>query len=77
MSEIGGEVKADVTMDGDKIAKIDAEPQRDQRHLRQSLVRADPGGIIEKQSVDVDAVGRDQDLEALIAAVKDALAQVK
>ena len=78
VSEIGGEVKVKVTMDGDKIAKIDVLSHSETSGISDPAFEQIPAAIIEKQSADVDVVaGATKTSEALIAAVKDALAQVK
>ena len=74
----GGEVKVKVTMDGDKIAKIDVLSHSETSGVSDPAFEQIPAAIIEKQSADVDVVaGATKTSEALIAAVKDALAQVK
>ncbi len=77
-SAIGGEVKVKVTMDGDKIAKIDVLSHNETAGISDPAFEKIPAAIIEAQSADVDVVaGATKTSEALIAAVKDALSQVK
>ena len=77
-SAIGGEVKVKVTMDGDKIAKIDVLSHNETAGISDPAFEKIPAAIIEAQSTDVDVVaGATKTSEALIAAVKDALSQVK
>ena len=78
VSAIGGEVKVKVTMDGDKIAKIDVLSHNETAGISDPAFEKIPAAIIEAQSADVDVVaGATKTSEALIAAVKDALSQVK
>lgn len=77
-SEIGGEVKVKVTMDGDKIAKIEVLSHKETPGLSDPAFAQIPEAIIAAQSTTVDAVsGATKTSEALIAAVNDALSQVK
>lgn len=77
-SEIGGEVKVKVTMDGDKIAKIEVLSHNETAGLSDPAFNQIPEAIIAAQSTSVDAVtGATKTSEALIAAVNDALSQVK
>ena len=72
------QVKVKVTMDGDKIAKIDVLSHNETAGISDPAFEKIPAAIIEAQSADVDVVaGATKTSEALIAAVKDALAQVK
>ena len=77
-SEIGGEMKVKVTMDGDKIAKIEVLSHGETPDF---WAKADPAvadAIIAAQSADVDTVsGATKSSEAIMAAVKDALSQIK
>ena len=78
VSDIGGDVKVKVTMDGDKIAKIDVLSHNETSGISDPAFEQIPAAIIEAQSADVDVVaGATKTSEALIAAVKDALSQVK
>ena len=76
-SEIGGEVKVKVTMDGDKIAKIDVLEQKES--MPQTSMVDIPARVIAAQSVEgIDVVaGSTVSSNALIEAIKDALSQVK
>lgn len=77
-SEIGGDVKVKVTMDGDKIAKIDVLEQHETSGVSDPAFAQIPDAIIAAQSTQVDTVsGATKTSEALIAAVNDALSQVK
>lgn len=77
-SEIGGEIKVKVTMDGDKIAKIEVLSHGETAGLSDPAFAQIPDAIIAAQSTSVDAVsGATKTSEALIAAVNDALSQVK
>ena len=77
-SEIGGEIKVKVTMDGDKIAKIEILSHNETAGLSDPAFAQIPEAIIAAQSTSVDAVsGATKTSEALIAAVNDALSQVK
>lgn len=78
VSDIGGDVKVKVTMDGDKIAKVDVLSHNETSGISDPAFEQIPAAIIEAQSADVDVVaGATKTSEALIAAVKDALSQVK
>jgi len=77
-SEIGGEVKVKVTMDGQKIAKIEVLSQNDTPDFWAKAYPAIPDAIIAAQSTEVDVVaGATKSSEAIMAAVKNALEQVK
>jgi uncharacterized protein with FMN-binding domain len=75
-SEIGGTMKVKVTMDGDKIAKIEVLSHGETAGI------SDPAfalvdKMVENNSTDVDTVtGATKTSEALIAAVNDALSKV-
>ena len=76
-SEIGGEVKVKVTMDGDKIAKIEVLSHNETAGISDSAFNTLPDAIIAANSTQVDTVsGATKTSEALIAAVNDALAQI-
>ena len=72
-SEIGGPIKVKVTMDGDKIAKIDVLSHNETPGISDPAFKlADT--IIANNSTNVDAVtGATKTSEAFIAAVNDAL----
>lgn len=77
VSEIGGEVKVKVTMDGDKIAKIDVLSHNETAGISDPAFKTLPDAIIAANSTQVDAVtGATKTSEALIAAVNDALSKV-
>lgn len=77
-SEIGGEVKVKVTMDGDKIAKIEVLSHNETAGISDPAFAAIPDAIIAANSTEVDVVsGATKTSEALIAAVNDALSQIK
>ena len=78
VSEIGGEVKVKVTMDGDKIAKIEVLSHNETAGISDPALAKIPEAIIAANSTEVDVVsGATKTSEALIAAVNDALAQIK
>ena len=72
-----GDVKVKVTMDGDKIAKIDVLEQKES--MPQTSMVDIPARVIAAQSVEgIDVVsGSTVSSNALIEAIKDALSQVK
>ena len=72
-----GDVKVKVTMDGDKIAKIDVLEQKES--MPQTAMDDIPARVIAAQSVEgIDVVaGSTVSSNALIDAIKDALAQIK
>ena len=77
-SEIGGTVRVKVTMDGDKIAKIDVLSHSETAGISDPALAQIPEAILAAQSTSVDAVsGATKTSEALIAAVNDALSKVK
>ena len=77
-SEIGGDVKVKVTMDGDKIAKIEVLSHNETPGVSDPAFNKIPEAIIAAQSTTVDVVsGATKTSEALIAAVNDALSQIK
>ncbi len=78
VSEIGGEVKVKVTMDGDKIVKIDVLSHNETAGISDPAFKTIPDAIIAANSTTIDAVsGATKTSEALIAAVNDALSQIK
>ena len=78
VSEIGGEVKVKVTMDGEKIAKIEVLSHNETAGISDPAFATLPDAIIAANSTEVDAVsGATKTSEALIAAVNDALSQIK
>lgn len=72
-----GDVKVKVTMDGDKIAKIDVLEQKES--MPQTSMVDIPARVIAAQSVEgIDVVtGSTVSSNALIEAIKDALSQIK
>lgn len=72
-----GDVKVKVTMDGDKIAKIDVLEQKES--MPQTAMVDIPARVIAAQSVEgIDVVtGSTVSSNALIEAIKDALSQIK
>ena len=78
VSEIGGEMKVKVTMDGDKIAKIEVLSHNETAGISDPAFNAIPDAIIAANSTQIDVVtGATKTSEALIAAVNDALSQIK
>ena len=77
VSEIGGEVKVKVTMDGDKIAKIEVLSHNETPGISDPAFSTLPDAIVAANSTEVDCVtGATRTSEALIAAVNDALSQI-
>lgn len=77
-SEIGGEVKVKVTMDGDKIANIEVLSHNETPGISDPAFTQIPEAIIAANSTTVDTIaGATKTSEALIAAVNDALSQIK
>lgn len=73
-----GEMKVKVTMDGDKIAKIDILESSETPGLRDGAFNTVPQAIINAQSTEVDTVaGATESSKAIMEAVKDALSKVK
>ena len=78
VSEIGGELKVKVTMDGDKIAKIEVLSHNETPGVSDPAFSAIPDAIIAANSTDIDSVsGATKTSQALIEAVNDALSQIK
>ena len=74
----GGKVKVKVTMDGDKIAKIDVLSHGETAGVSDAAFDTVPAAIIAANSTSVDvASGATVTSNALIAAVNDALSKVK
>ena len=74
----GGEMKVKVTMDGTKIAKIDVLSHGETAGISDPAFAAIPDAIIAAQSAEVDAVANATvTSKAIMAAVADALSQVK
>ncbi len=74
----GGEIKVKVTMDGDKISKIDVLSHSDTAGICDPAYATIPQAIIDAQSTTVDAVANATvSSKGIMAAVENALAQVK
>ena len=74
----GGPVKVKVTMDGDKISKIDVLSHGETAGISDPAFNTIPDAIIAAQSTQVDAVANATvSSKAIMAAVENALAQVK
>lgn len=75
-SEIGGPLKVKVTMNGDKIEAVEVIEHGETVGISDPAIAQIPEKIVAAQSADVDAVaGATKTSEAIIAAVKDALAK--
>lgn len=73
----GGTLRVKVTMDGDKIAKIDILSHGDTAGVCNAAYDTVPGKIIEAQSTNVDAATNATiSSKAIMAAVEDALSKV-
>ncbi len=73
----GGPVKVKVTMDGDKIAKIDVLSHGDTPGICDKAFASIPQAIIDAQSTQVDvAAGATFSSQGIMAAVEDALSKV-
>lgn len=73
----GGPVKVKVTMDGDKIAKIEVLSHSDTAGVCNAAYDTIPDAIIAAQSTQVDAAsGATVSSKAIMAAVEDALSKV-
>ncbi|MBS7301395.1 MAG: FMN-binding protein, partial [Eubacteriales bacterium] len=67
-----------VTMDGDKIANVEVVAQNETEGIGDKAIEAIPAAIVAANSADVDVVASATvTSKAIIAAVKDALSQVK
>ena len=72
-----GELKVKVTMDGDKIAKIEVLESSETPGICEPAIETIPQAIIDAQSTEVDAVARATETSnAIMAAVRDALSQI-
>ena len=72
----GGKVKVKVTMDGDRITKIDVLSHSETAGISDAAFNTIPDAIIAAQSADIDvASGATMSSNAIMAAVKDALAK--
>ena len=73
----GGPIKVKVTMDGDKIAKIDVLSHGDTPGICDKAFATIPQAIIDAQSTQVDvAAGATFSSKGIMAAVEDALSKV-
>ena len=73
----GGPVKVKVTMDGDKIAKIDVLSHSDTPGICDAAYNTIPQAIIDEQSTQVDvSAGATFSSKGIMAAVEDALSKV-
>ena len=73
-----GELKVKVTMDGDKIAKIEVLSSSETPGICDPAMNTIPNAIVKAQSASVDAVsGATETSKAIMAAVEDALSQIK
>lgn len=73
----GGPVKVKVTMDGDKIAKIDVLSHSDTPGICDAAYNTIPQAIIDAQSTQVDvSAGASFSSKGIMAAVEDALSKV-
>ncbi|HIQ62082.1 MAG TPA: twin-arginine translocase subunit TatB [Candidatus Avichristensenella intestinipullorum] len=78
LKQVTREVKVKVTMDGDKIAKIEVLSHSETAGISDPAFTQIPEAIIAANSTEVDVVtGATRTSDALIAAVNDALSQVK
>ena len=74
----GGPVKVKVTMDGDKIAKIEVLSHSETAGVSDAAFETLPEAILNGQSTEVDvAAGATVSSKAIMAAVEDALSKVK
>ena len=74
----GGEMKVKVTMDGTKIANVEVLSHKETAGISDPAFASIPEAIIAAQSAEVDAVANATvTSKAIMAAVADALAQVK
>ena len=75
---LNGQIKVSVTVSGGKITEVKVLGHSETAGISDPAIEKIPAAIIEAQSADVDVVaGATKTSEALIAAVKDALSQVK
>ncbi len=74
----GGDIKVKVTMDGDKIAKIEVLEHAETAGICEKAFDSLPNAIIAAQSTEIDvASGATMSSQGLIEAVNNALAQIK
>lgn len=73
-----GTLKVKVTMDGDKISKIEVLEHSETEGICEKAMSDIPAAIIEKNSTAVDAIGgATQTSEAIMKAVEDALSKIQ
>ncbi len=73
-----GTVKVKVTMDGDKIAKVEVVEHHETDGIADAALEQIPAAIVEKNSATVDALsGSTQTSNAIMEAVADALSKMK
>ena len=72
---MGGTLSVKVTMDGEKIAKVEVVSHTETAGISDGAIEKIPAAIVEKQSTDVDTVsGATVTSKAIIEAVNAALA---
>ncbi|MCH1941420.1 FAD-binding protein [Holdemania massiliensis] len=75
---MGGDVQVKVTMDGDRIVSVDLVQHSETAGISDPAIEQIPAQIVAQQSTDVDLVsGATITSKAIIAAVQDALSQIK
>ncbi len=73
-----GTLKVKVTMDGDKISKIEVLEHSETEGISDKALSDIPAAIIEKNSAEVDAIGgATQTSQAIMEAVADALSKIQ
>lgn len=73
-----GTLKVKVTMDGDKISKIEVLEHSETEGICEKAMSDIPAAIVEKNSTAVDAIGgATQTSEAIMKAVEDALSKIQ
>lgn len=75
---MGGTLTVKVTMDGDKIAKVEVVSHTESEGISDPAIETVPDAIVEAQSTEVETVsGATVTSKAILAAVEDALTKVK
>ncbi|MEG2097807.1 MAG: FAD-binding protein [Pseudoflavonifractor sp.] len=75
---MGGPLQVVVTMDGDKISKVEVVTQKETEGIGDKALNAIPDAIVAANSADVDAVASATvTSKAIIEAVKDAMSKIK
>lgn len=75
---MGGPLYVKVTMDGDKIAKVEVVQHAESAGISDPALEKVPAAIVEANSADVDSIsGATMSSTAIKNAVKDALSQIK